>query len=71
MKRMIKASSAIDDFMKWYDNLPSNQQAKVDDLADDLGLPLYEDCTDYELAQLHDSVVPAGLKRTSVNTFLK
>lgn len=59
MKRMIKASLAIDDFIEWYDKLPSNQQAKVDDLADDLGLPLYEDCTDYELAQLHDSVVSA------------
>lgn len=42
----------IDKFDKWYDSLTPKQQAEVDDLADDLGYNLYEDCADYELAHL-------------------
>lgn len=42
----------IDKFDKWYDSLSPKQQAEVDDLADDLGYNLYEDCADYELAHL-------------------
>lgn len=47
----------IEDFLAWYDSLPSKKQAKVDDLADDMGLPLYEDCTEAELSTLYTSVV--------------
>jgi len=46
------SSKSFDD---WYDSLKSADQAKVDDLADDMGLPLYEECSEAELAQLHDS----------------
>ena len=47
----------VEDFLAWYDTLPSRKQAEVDDLADDMGLPLYEDCTEGELSTLRDSIV--------------
>ena len=47
----------MDSFYDWYDSLSSRDQARVDDLADDLGLPLYDDCSDAELATLHDCFV--------------
>lgn len=59
MKITVKANSGHDSFFKWYDSLSAEKQAHVDDLADDMGLPLYEDCTEGELAQLHDCSVSA------------
>lgn len=50
----IEASTSFDD---WYDALSYNKQMKVDDLADEMGLPEYDQCSDAELAQLHDSFV--------------
>lgn len=46
-----------DSFYAWYDRLPSRKQAEVDNLADEMGLPLYDDCRPDELAQLHDCFV--------------
>lgn len=58
MKRMVKASLGYNEqFLKWYDRLPVEDQEAIDDLADDMGLPLYEDCTGAELAQLHDAFI--------------
>lgn len=54
MKRMIKASF---DFDSWYDSLTTKTQYKVDDLADELGLPEYAECTPGELSMLHDNFV--------------
>lgn len=51
MRKSIEANTH-EDFYAWYDSLPSRVQAKVDDLADDLGLPLYDDCTESELSHL-------------------
>jgi len=51
MKRMIVASMS-DRFNRWYDALPSQVQAELDDYADAEGYPLYDDCTDSELAFL-------------------
>lgn len=51
MRKSIEANTH-EDFYMWYDSLPSAIQAKVDDLADDLGLPLYDDCTESELSHL-------------------
>lgn len=42
--------SVINDFYKWYDKLPQSKQNKVDDLADDMDLPMYSDCSDAELS---------------------
>lgn len=50
----INASTSFD---TWYDSLSSADQEKVDDLADDMGLPLYAECSEAELAQLHDLFV--------------
>lgn len=50
----IKSSTSFDD---WYDSLTSKEQDEVDGLADDLGLPLYNECSEEELASLHDSFV--------------
>lgn len=38
----------------WYDDLHGTYQNKVDDLADRLGYPYYEDCTEDQLIDLHD-----------------
>lgn len=50
----VNASTSFD---AWYDSLSSTDQEKVDDLADDMGLPLYAECSEAELAQLHDLFV--------------
>ena len=56
MKRVIRASEAVFDFDVWYDSLPSNHERyAVDDLADEMGLPEYDECSKAELAQLHDA----------------
>ena len=47
----------FDSFDVWYDSLASSEQARVDDLADDLGLPLYDDCSEAELAMLRDCFI--------------
>lgn len=55
--RVVKASTAArtwSDFSKWYDSLTSNQRNVVDDIADEEGLPLYEDCNDEELSWIID-----------------
>lgn len=44
-------------FEDWYQGLSERMQNLVDQLADDMELPNYEDCTDDELAQLHDNFV--------------
>lgn len=68
MKRWIHAKediSASASFDRWYDSLSSKEQDKVDDLADEMGLPLYDECSDAELAQLHDCFVSAKTAVTS------
>lgn len=42
------------DFMSWYDNLPEKEQWKVDDIADEEGVPFYDEASDAELAFLKD-----------------
>lgn len=53
---------AVDDFLTWYDSLSARMQNKVDDLADKMGLPFYEECTSGELSALHDSIVSSNSK---------
>lgn len=55
MKRWIHAATSQNSFDAWYDSLSLADQEKVDNMADDMGLPLYEECSEAELAQLHDS----------------
>lgn len=50
-----------DSFYAWYDRLPSRKQAEVDNLADEMGLPLYDDCRPDELAQLTIVLLAASL----------
>ena len=54
----IKSASQIDndEFFNWYDSLPGRLQNKVDDIADEWGLPYYEDCSDAELASLMEAI---------------
>ena len=52
MKKMIRASI---DFDAWYDALDSEDQNEVDDMADEMDLPTYDECTDGELSQLKDA----------------
>lgn len=55
--RVVKASTAArtwSDFSKWYDSLTSKQRNVVDDIADEEGLPLYEECNDEELSWIRD-----------------
>ena len=42
------------EFQKWYDSLTSEQRDKVDEIADEEGLPDYEECGDDEFAWLKD-----------------
>lgn len=42
------------EFQKWYDGLTSEQRDKVDEIADEEGLPDYEECGDDEFAWLKD-----------------
>ena len=42
------------EFQKWYDGLTSKQRDKVDDIADEEGLPDYEECSDDALSWLKD-----------------
>lgn len=55
--KLIKADTTIrawSTFSKWYDSLRSSQRDLVDDIADQEGLPLYEECSDDQLAWLID-----------------
>lgn len=54
MKRLIHATT---DFDAWYDSLTTKTQYKVDDLADELGLPDYDECSPDELSMLHDNFI--------------
>ena len=54
--------ASVDDFYEWYDKLPSIIQYKIDDIADDMGLPVYDECSDEELATLHDAYVSSKKK---------
>lgn len=56
----------MDQFDAWYDSLSEADQARVDDLADDMGLPLYEECDEVQLAQLHDCFVSNVKSSTEV-----
>lgn len=42
------------EFQKWYDGLTPEQRDKVDDIADEEGLPNYEECSDDMFAWLKD-----------------
>lgn len=71
MKRMIKAYKQFDsevsrlsEFDKWYNSLSSKQQADVDDLADDMGYPLYDDCSDAELSSLMECYSGSSSKKS-------
>ena len=48
------SQDTLDWFFNWYDDLHGTYQNKVDDLADRLGYPYYEDCTEDQLIDLHD-----------------
>lgn len=53
----IKSSTVLcsyDEFITWYDNLPDEEQWKVDDVADTEGIPFYEDASDEQLSWLYD-----------------
>lgn len=68
MKRWIHAKedvSSSSSFDRWYDSLSSKEQDKVDDLADEMGLPFYDECSDADLAQLHDSFMSSKTAVTS------
>lgn len=54
MKRMIRGTTEFD---AWYDSLTTKTQYKVDDLADELGLPDYDECSPDELSMLHDNFI--------------
>ena len=52
----MKEIRCSEDFYSWYDSLSEDEQGKVDHLADIMDLPqFYDDCSDDELASLHDS----------------
>lgn len=62
-KEKIKSSTKVEassSFDSWYDSLSDADQNSVDDLADEMGLPTYDECSDAELAQLHDAFVSAN-----------
>ena len=48
----VNSSTSFDD---WYDSLPVAEQNRVDDLADELGTPLYDEADDMELSYLKDA----------------
>lgn len=50
-----------EDFNAWYDSLSDADKAKLDNLADELELPLYSECTEGDLAQLHDLFINKSL----------
>lgn len=63
MKRWIRAKENVladSSFDSWYDSLTYRDQGKVDDMADEMGLPLYDECSDAELSQLHDAFVSSS-----------
>ena len=56
-KKYVKSDTTVrgwSNFSKWYDSLTSDQRDKVDDIADEEGLPYYEECSDDQLAWLID-----------------
>lgn len=48
------ADSTGDDFDTWYDSLDANAQSRVDDIADEAGIPFYDEATSSDLAWLRD-----------------
>ena len=51
-------ASSFDD---WYDSLSNEEQDRVDSLADEMGLPLYSECSESELSTLHDSFTSSNV----------
>lgn len=72
MKRMITANEdAASSFDTWYDSLSSKEQDSVDSLADEMGLPVYSECTEGELSTLHDSFTSSNVTAsTDIDTHL-
>ena len=69
MKRYIKystnvtAKTGLDDFYEWYDKLPYTIQMKVDDLADDMRLPEYDECSTEDLDELRERYIASRKKK--------
>lgn len=54
IKSSHQISTNYDDFMDWLLSLPDDIQWEVDSFADEQGLPLYQDCSDEDLAWIID-----------------
>ena len=69
MKRYIKystnvtAKTGLHDFYEWYDKLPYTIQMKVDDLADDMRLPEYDECSTEDLDELRERYIASRKKK--------
>lgn len=58
------SNSSEDTFEDWYQLLSEEDQIIVDELADEMELPNYEDCTSGELAQLHDNFISLASEKS-------
>ena len=55
--------TGLHDFYDWYDSRPYTVQMRIDDMADDMGLPEYDECSTEDLDELRERYIASRKKK--------